>query len=130
LERIRAELAAATPGPWYPHVESHTDITDERWIQVEVRAENGVPGNGNLNTVATLGDDEVSEADATLIAHAPTYLAALLDIAEAAQERSDLSSRALFAAYGAGKSPGVTAMIRADKKLDAALTALQGEGEY
>lgn len=75
IERIRGELAAATPGPWgidtEPGFEHHvrtagTSTTTPMWEK-----DRGVP----------VADCALNE-DATLIANAPTYLAALLDVAE------------------------------------------------
>lgn len=69
IEQIRKELEAATPGPWVEH-------DDEIW--------------GHTATIVShrricTPRDANRVANATLIAHAPAYLAALLDVAEAAQ---------------------------------------------
>lgn len=64
VAKIRAELKAATPGPWYPNL-------------------NDLP----LRDVLSDADDEqicddATPANARLIANAPTYLAALCDVVE------------------------------------------------
>lgn len=67
IEQIRKELDAATPGPWFTELD-------------------GVYNANRMYLVTPTGDSDQDRADATLIAHAPTYLAALLDVVEAAQE--------------------------------------------
>jgi hypothetical protein len=80
IEQIRAELDAATPGPWeVVEPESHGP---------------GIEAPGANESIVVYSDDpeggvETGLADATLIAHAPTYLASLLDVAEAAQRFMD-----------------------------------------
>lgn len=74
IDQIRKELDAATPGPWEvatgPKLGWVAQIND-LWVVHDVEEAGPV------------------EADATLIAHAPTYLAALCDVAEAAQAMVD-----------------------------------------
>lgn len=77
IAQIRAELEAATPGPW-------------SWMggnpeYDEYEALEGPTARVLGSEVAHAFHTCLSEADATLIANAPTYLSALLDVAEAAQ---------------------------------------------
>jgi hypothetical protein len=70
IEQIRAELEAATPGPWV--VGSDGRIWD---VHEPVGGERCITGFAGMPLYF----------DGELIAHAPAYLAALLDVAEAAQ---------------------------------------------
>lgn len=98
VERIRAELEAATPGPWEPS-ERLSESDDTAW---GVLAWHAADEEYHM-VVTTLGecdnglivDDTNRMADARLIAHAPTYLAALLDVAEALQSIADRHPDAL-----------------------------------
>lgn len=75
LEAIQAALAASTPGPWVamPGAQIRTiakDVADDR-----------VTGRNIAGSYRDIGD-----ADAHLIANAPEWLQALVDVAVAAQK--------------------------------------------
>jgi hypothetical protein len=78
LEQIKEALANATPGPWRWNEEHGRDFTDEGWSVINVWR--GVASN----TVAELGpsEQEDPQADAHLIAHAPSWLSALVEVVE------------------------------------------------
>jgi hypothetical protein len=83
IGRLRQELEAATPGPWECWVDNPS--LPGLWAvgrPEEVEGENG-------DSSAFVAGEVWEEADATLIANAPTCLAALLDVAEAAQRFSE-----------------------------------------
>ncbi len=67
--KIRARLAAATPGPWRVHDYDHSSVQAGDTIVAE----------------ATCGMGRAWEEDAALIANAPSDLAELLEVAEAAE---------------------------------------------
>lgn len=69
LAEIRARLEAATPGPWIVDDDIHQIVTAWRSSPQAVRTRDIVG---------------ITHADRTFIAHAPTDIAALLTIAEAA----------------------------------------------
>lgn len=122
IEKIRAELKAASRVPWErevtrrptQHVCGDCGRTHDTKTYEDVVT----------RTVQTVQDDllypdEVctvySDEDATLIANAPTYLAALCDVAEAAQKVVD------------GWGPGIRTwdeFVAASNDLKAALTEL------
>lgn len=74
IEQIRAELEAATPGPWSTEREDDVEMFGDPVHLIG----DGEPGSEDAYLFTT-------DANATLIAHAPTHLAALLDVALAAQ---------------------------------------------
>lgn len=87
VERIRAELEAATPGPWA------ISYLCKGFGQRETRTPAGICSVGEQKRMivvdvleSPLGQIRRQQADIALIAHAPTYLAALLDVAEGAQQ--------------------------------------------
>lgn len=73
LKTIRAELDAATPGPW-------------RVLSLETKLAGLTTQTATHNLIRSPNDRNLAdcshESDATLIAHVPTYLAVLLDVAE------------------------------------------------
>ena len=70
LEAIQAALAAATRRPWFTESD-------------------GVYNAGRSYLVCPTGDSDQDRANAHLIAHAPEWLQALVDVAVAAQEVRD-----------------------------------------
>lgn len=82
LESVRKRLAAATPGPWQSNISYHVDGDDEVVKHITAGTDD--------NTVAVMGCDFTSsDADADLIAHAPTDLRLALAVVEAARDLVD-----------------------------------------
>ena len=82
LAAIRARLDAATPGPWkisgeLPDYEHYTRICVESWIFDAIDID--VPVCPDGFTKGEIDERDNPQADAALIAHAPTDIAALLD---------------------------------------------------
>lgn len=105
-EGVRARLAAATPGPW----RNAPDTAAGRvWVQ---RGESGVFGPDCEPMFRFRGDKEYARAaaDADLIAHAPTDLAAALDriteLEAALAAKSESEQRLHDAGYALGLEVG------------------------
>ena len=81
LDAIRARLAKATPGPWKYDATKCWHPGRMGATAVSTAQEAVFSGDGPRPCVALTGeaDDPQSMADATLIAHAPTDLAAMAD---------------------------------------------------
>jgi hypothetical protein len=79
LQRVRAELAAASPGPWVGVIKPNGKGTglvgrkEDRGTGRCIAVINSIPG----------GPERI--ANTKLIGNLPTYLTALLDVAEAAE---------------------------------------------
>lgn len=106
LAPIRERLAAATPGPWAAH--DGVEYSEEG------------PYQASPPYVSASGENVVegcwSDADAALIAHAPTDLATLLALVDTlAGERDRLAARVAelepFVAFHKGKVEGLRARI-------------------
>jgi hypothetical protein len=78
ITQIKAELAAATPGPWKVNRDGPDDMA---WVMGQY---------DELADAHAEVTDYLLFADATLIASARNHLAALLDVAEAAQRQHTL----------------------------------------
>ena len=120
LEAIRARLASATPGPWKASTDDAGDVVvwgpDEDWLANVgnwARQHLGIDADAAARQFVETRD----AADATLIAHAPTDLAALCDEVERLRGESDGRRRALHAERDA-------ATKRADKA-EAACAAMR-----
>ena len=97
IEAIKARLAAATPGPW--DIGTATDCSGDTAILAEIRGETTVIAECFAELVGKDGvvakNSQRCLATATLIAHAPTDIAALLAEVERLQrERSEWCDRA------------------------------------
>src|ERR1700685_97883 len=83
LQRIRAELDAATKGPWFWRAGLMAEGSERTYAGYPQRVL--AQDDGLVLICETFdGHEDEPPPHATLIAHAPTYLAALLDVAEAA----------------------------------------------
>ena len=100
IESVRKRLEAATPGPWEASGWDHEEFYGA-WKRVG-------PGASAWESYASSsqkaglylysadhdyrGDEKVNDADAELTAHAPTDLALLLAVVDAAKVLADLAS--------------------------------------
>ena len=79
IDRARALLAAATPGPWEVCPDTRPDV----------RTTCNTGGFLGCGHIATVSRYDANEADAALIAAAPGLLATLCDAMEAAERRAE-----------------------------------------
>ncbi len=96
IDRARALLAAATPGPW-------EDCPDTR---PDVRTTCNTGGFLGCGHIATVSRYDANEADAALIAAAPGLLATLCDAMDAADRFNEVHRAALEWAAGQVESVG------------------------
>jgi hypothetical protein len=85
IAAIRARLAAATPGPWRVHSRGDVALIDPRQWPAWAVADDPDGGEDDFERLVA----EATAADADLIAHAPTDLAALLDEVERLRAQVD-----------------------------------------
>ena len=111
LTKIEAELAAATNADLWA---VETSFTTEGFAWV----------SGLDWQFPTPGDGEIPIANATLIAHCPTYLAALVEVAKALKVARDELTRWGWGDFHYGAQPQEKPVVDAIAVADAALDAL------
>ena len=102
IDRARALLAAATPGPWEVCPDTRPDV----------RTTCNTGGFLGCGHIATVSRYDANEADAALIAAAPGLLATLCDAMEAAERRAE-EAEELYRSIKAkvGQTPGDGRMV-------------------
>ena len=90
LAQIEAELRAATPGPWYFATDKpHDNPLIGNYTQLCSLADEVDEYEADILSADDCADLFVAEPNAALIAHCPTYLAALVKVAEVANAEHD-----------------------------------------
>lgn len=97
VDKIRAELAAATSGPWTYLPSGTAGASDFRGSVV-------VYQEGKPRWVCEVPTEEIVK-NGPFIAHAPTYVAALIEVAEAAERLREWITKGENAANGGGCLP-------------------------
>ncbi len=85
LSQIETELREATPAPWYFATDKpHDNPLIGNYTQLCSLADEVDEYEADILSADDCADLFVAEPNATLIAHCPTYLAALVEVAKAA----------------------------------------------